>query len=623
MLPKKNDRTPKTRRSRATGGNLRIGSHWNAITIIARSQTHPLKAVCELVENSIDARARTIGIIRMRRKGKTMLEIIDDGQGLPLDAEGKPDFAFIATHVCDSMKRGLAEHERRGVHGEFGIGLLSFWSLGHQIRLVSATRDGQLMEMLLERGRRNYEVRHVRGELPSRGTRVIVGPLLEATRNIVTGEKLGRYLAAELRDRIRRTGIVIRVTDRLIHKDFILEPRAFEGTPIKEIRTVETPFGALAAELYVRAPSDREGAGVAICKDGTRVLRDVTELIPLARPPWTSSRIEGIIDYPALNIAPGTRSGVIPDERFDALVAALTAIEPAVAAAIAAFDAVQTEQASREILRQLQRAFRNALKQLPSHEYLFFDVPSEPGTAGGAARGHDSPAPGTTPGAPVEGEDAGAPLDAQPAATDAALPDGEEEVLLPCAPGPLASVRIVPRFARARPGGEVALAARACDTNGVRINAGVAFAWRIAAGAGTLRAEPPERAWVSAGAPCEVVVAVTAAQAERTAEAECRVKFIEGADAEGEVTAKGLPAYRLESAPGAPWRSRYDADANEIVVNSAHRDYLACRSTAAKHRRYLGKLYAKEIVLLNFPHDSVAGGMDRLIEVLLRTEDEL
>ena len=29
------------------------------------------------------------------------------------------------------------------------------------------------------------------------------------------------------------------------------------------------------------------------------------------------------------------------------------------------------------------------------------------------------------------------------------------------------------------------------------------------------------------------------------------------------------------------------------------------------------------IVLLNFPHDSVASGMDRLIEVLLRTEDEL
>jgi hypothetical protein len=42
----------------STRGNLRIGDHWNAITIIALSQSNPLKAVAELVENSIDARAK-------------------------------------------------------------------------------------------------------------------------------------------------------------------------------------------------------------------------------------------------------------------------------------------------------------------------------------------------------------------------------------------------------------------------------------------------------------------------------------------------------------------------------------------------------------------------------------
>jgi hypothetical protein len=44
---------------RRASGNLRIGDHWNAITIIALSQSNPLKAVAELVENSIDARAKT------------------------------------------------------------------------------------------------------------------------------------------------------------------------------------------------------------------------------------------------------------------------------------------------------------------------------------------------------------------------------------------------------------------------------------------------------------------------------------------------------------------------------------------------------------------------------------
>ena len=48
--PKSSDRT-------LTRGKLRIGNDWNAITIIALSQSNPLKAVAELVENSIDARA--------------------------------------------------------------------------------------------------------------------------------------------------------------------------------------------------------------------------------------------------------------------------------------------------------------------------------------------------------------------------------------------------------------------------------------------------------------------------------------------------------------------------------------------------------------------------------------
>ena len=41
-------------------GKLKIGDDWNAITIIALSQSSPLKAIAELVENSIDAQARTV-----------------------------------------------------------------------------------------------------------------------------------------------------------------------------------------------------------------------------------------------------------------------------------------------------------------------------------------------------------------------------------------------------------------------------------------------------------------------------------------------------------------------------------------------------------------------------------
>jgi hypothetical protein len=77
-------------------GNLRIGDHWNAITIIALSQSNPLKAVAELVENSIDARAKTIVITRGREKRQHYLRVKDDGEGVRRNADGEPDFVYAA-----------------------------------------------------------------------------------------------------------------------------------------------------------------------------------------------------------------------------------------------------------------------------------------------------------------------------------------------------------------------------------------------------------------------------------------------------------------------------------------------------------------------------------------------
>src|SRR5438046_9719739 len=122
-------RTESIRRRRASG-NLRIGDHWNAITIIALSQSNPLKAVAELVENSIDARARTIVITRGKEQGQHYLRVKDDGEGARKNADGEPDFHYVATRVCDSVKRQLKAQGAGGVQGEFGIGLLSFWTLG-------------------------------------------------------------------------------------------------------------------------------------------------------------------------------------------------------------------------------------------------------------------------------------------------------------------------------------------------------------------------------------------------------------------------------------------------------------------------------------------------------------
>ena len=74
-------------KSRASG-RLRIGDDWNAITIIALSQSNPLKAVAEFVENSIDAGARHVTITRGRERGEHYLMVADDGDGIPRDDRG-------------------------------------------------------------------------------------------------------------------------------------------------------------------------------------------------------------------------------------------------------------------------------------------------------------------------------------------------------------------------------------------------------------------------------------------------------------------------------------------------------------------------------------------------------
>lgn len=237
-----------TSATQTTTGTLQIGDQWNAITIIAHSQTHPLKAICELTENAIDAGARQVRIVRRRSKGQLYLEIEDDGRGVAADEHGLPDFQRIATHLCDSMKRHLTTNQRRGVHGEFGIGLLSFWSLGEELRMISGGEGMPLRELCLIRGKQHYEIRPAKGRLATVGTRVVVGPLLEATKNLVTGEKIARYLSAELRDRIRSTGVAIDVADPVARREMRVVPREFEGERLEIPRRYATPLGDVTVE---------------------------------------------------------------------------------------------------------------------------------------------------------------------------------------------------------------------------------------------------------------------------------------------------------------------------------------------------------------------------------------
>src|SRR5487761_709888 len=149
MNPMKHDNRNEPSNKR---GRLKIGDDWNAITIIALSQSSPLKAIAELVENSIDAKAHTITITRGREHSQYFLAIRDDGEGVPRDDEGRPDFRYVATHICDSAKRRLKANGVAGLQGEFGIGLLSFWTVGEELTMTSASTDRRPYQMVMRKG---------------------------------------------------------------------------------------------------------------------------------------------------------------------------------------------------------------------------------------------------------------------------------------------------------------------------------------------------------------------------------------------------------------------------------------------------------------------------------------
>lgn len=115
-------------------------------------QSNPLKAIAEFVENSIDAHARTITITRGREQGEHYLSI-KDGDGVPRDEEGQPNFKYVAAHNCDSINCRLKEEGvANGLQGEFGIGLLSFWTVGDQLTMTSAGRDQRSYQMTMSKG---------------------------------------------------------------------------------------------------------------------------------------------------------------------------------------------------------------------------------------------------------------------------------------------------------------------------------------------------------------------------------------------------------------------------------------------------------------------------------------
>ena len=591
----------------AAGGRLRIGDDWNAITIIALSQENPLKAVAEFVENSIDAGARHITITRGRERGEHYLEVLDDGRGVPRDENGAPDFRYVATHICDSVKRRLKTEGIRGVQGEFGIGLLSFWTVGEELVMSSAADDGRVHEMRMRKGDPGYSIARRNALLTETGTRLKIRPLLPGVRQL-SGEKIQRYLASELRERIRQSGVRIRVVDRHARKELPVEPRQFSGELLHHLPPVTSSAGEVYVELYLNAADAANEVG--LYRSGTRILQSVAHLEAFQKTPWTSGFLQGLIDAPFLNLTPATRTGVVHDAALESLIESLRSLEAALTGLIEERQRAEDERSSRDTLRAIQRAFREAMLALPAEDYDWFDVTARAKSAA------DSTA--EEPGAPAYVEGVSLPDDAESSS-------GQRQFFEYA--GPLHSVRITPSSSTVRVDASRTLRAVARDARRRHIIENIAYDWRLMEGNGAIDNAGAEYAVFQApDEPCLTRIAVTARQGEMACEAEALITVTDTLMPEPKdrsSAAHGLPGYTLEHAPGKLWRSRFDPDQNVIVVNSGHRDYVFAARAKALKLRYLVRLYAKEMVLRNFPGLRGEELLDRLVELSLYTEEHL
>jgi len=593
-------------------GKLRIGDDWNAIRIIALSQSNPLKAIAEFVENSIDAHAKTITITRGKEHGAHYLSIKDDGDGVPRDEEGLPDFKYVATHICDSIKRRLkADGNGSGLQGEFGIGLLSFWTVGDMLTMTSTGTDQKPYQMTMSKGDSRYEVTPKRQLFAEKGTELKIAPLLEGIRTL-SGEKIQWYLASELRDRIRDSKARVTVIDKLARKQYEVEPRQFEGRLLHQLPSIRTVFGDAYAELYLAEPNDT--ARVALTRVGTRVIEDIATLPGLEHAPWTSRYVQGLVDVPFLNLTPGTRNGIIQDERYSALIEALKSLETHVKGLIEEQQRAEEEQASQQSLKAIQKAFHEAMLALPREEYDWFDVQGRARQEGGTAAG----AGGLPAGTDWQEELPGIP--------EPTSHESPQRQFFDFA-GPLFGVVVSPAASTTPLNETRKFRALPRDRSRRRVTEDLSFVWQITEGEGTLEGAIDQEVQYRAPAvPGLARLTVTVSQRDVTVTAEALITVtdsLEAAMTPAAVNTRGLPGYTFERAAGELWRCRFDVERNIIVVNSGHRDFVFATRNRALQLRYLVRLYVKELVLKNFAGLAPDQLLERMIELSLYAEEKL
>ncbi len=610
---------------RSTSLKLRPADPFDLIRWLARSQSDPRKAVAELVQNSLDANARRVAIERRRVRRAPALVIRDDGEGIVPELSREAALRAIATNIGHSRKRGLSPRERHDeiIAGKYGIGLLGFWSIGHRMDIRSRVGGGEVwaLRMVEDQERAELVRDRMAFETADTFTEVVISELHDSAQRLLTGRRLNDYLASELRGMLLATGAGLEIHDGLARglaeRTFTVVPRRFVGErlALPESASVQG-YPPARIELYLTRGEDR--AAIEVSSAGTLVADDAAELRAegLDRSPWTGRGLTGLIEFPAFQIPPGTRRGIVPDAASEAFARAMADYEPLVEAELARFERERQATTSRQMLADLRRALRGLRARLPQYELPKVEEPAPPSEGTTPVAGS-----GATPeGMPLASDGNGGDAAKAPGDEDE-VARGEEPSLFP--PGPLALVRLVPSEIAVSPGRERRVQAVPLDLDGRRVSGKVGFSWSSDNAAVAIVGEGPKplvRVQPDARPGVRGAIFVVATHAEARAEASATVLVADRPELSADL-ASGVPEPELIDDPGARWRSRFDGQ--RWQVNASHGDYIALRGEGRTRLRYLLALFAKEVALRAHGVPGSEEALESLVEILAHAERNL
>ena len=613
---------------------LRPANPFDLIRVIGQSQNDPRKAIAELVQNSLDAGAKHVTITRGQRQGEVMISILDDGRGIFPELGREEALERIATNVGHSFKRNLSAEERQRelLLGKYGIGILGFWAVGSTLEMRTRIAGSEVWALHLQRNEPSAEVVRVperRISFPEETwTEVIISGVHDTAARQTAGRRLGDYLGSELRGQLLERQVKLRIVDNKARgtapKDFLVVPQRYRGRRLEElfqIHVVGHRPGRL--ELYFVDPEEEreQPAAVSITCGGTVVCDDVARIDggDFSRPPWNSGAFEGLIEFPELEVAPATRRGILPGPAADAFFEALRTLEPELSKFLESERAKRVEEQEEDLAHEIRKAFRPVARTLP--QYDFFEIKaqgkngSSPADRGDAARlghttagGADEAQADVAAGASAEnGPTAGAAVSEVVESGDTPDPDPQ---ILP--PGPLESVRIIPRRSRLLPGASRVLTAKVLDSDGRRIVDAIELTWTLRDGPGRLEAEGDRATYFAPETTGSAHIFVEARQWKRVAEADAIVDVVERL--RGESSKAGIPSPKRVFDAAGDWRSRVAGRSWEY--NAAHPDYQVVGGDSRRRLRYLVHLFAKEIVLRNYGDPKDERLLERIVEVL-------